>query len=78
MVQTLTHMIHSRLRGLEKEIEKWVDTSPSVLKKYTSMVHSTTGFATNEAMNEDDHMEVLLNISNNDYGRPGCEVHVHS
>ena len=33
MVQTIKHMIHARLEGLEQSKEKWFDMLPSVLKK---------------------------------------------
>ena len=62
IVQTITHMKHSRLDGLEKYVEKWVDMLPSVLNKYNNTKHSTTGMQPNEAVKPSNHMEVWLNI----------------
>ena len=56
-------MIHKILEGLEITKEKWVDILPSVLRKYNSMEHSTTGLAPNEAVKPSNHMVVWLNIS---------------
>ena len=64
MVQTIKHMIHTRLEGLEVSKEKWIDMLPSVLKRYSSTTHSTTGLPPNEATNKSNHMVVWLNISN--------------
>ena len=33
MVQTIKHMIHARLEGLEQSKEKWMDMFPPALKK---------------------------------------------
>ena len=56
-------MIHSRLDGLEKDVDKWFDMLPSVLKKYDNTKHSTTGLAPNEAVKPSSHMDVWLSIS---------------
>ena len=64
MVQTTKNMIHTRLEGLEVIQEKWIDMLPSVLNRYNSTKHSTTGLPPNEATNKSNHMEVWLNISN--------------
>ena len=57
-------MIHTRLEVLEVSEEKWIDMLPSVLKRYNSTKHSTTGLAPNEAKKHSNHMEVCLNIYN--------------
>ena len=63
MVQTLKHMIHTRLEGLELDKEKWVDMLEPVLKKYNNQTHSTTGMTPHDAKKKDNHIEVWLNIT---------------
>ena len=62
MVQTIKHMIHQRLEGLEISKEKWVDILPSVLKKYNSTSHPTTGMKPHDAVKPSNHFDVWLNI----------------
>ena len=62
MVQTITHMIHQRLEGLELSKDKWVDIMPSVLKQYTNTSHSTTEIKPHEANKQDNHFGVWLYI----------------
>ena len=63
MVQTIKHMIHNRLYGLEISKETWVDILPSVLKEYNNTLHSTTGMKPNEAKKKDNHFEGWSNIN---------------
>ena len=64
MVQTLKHMIHTRLEGLELTEEKWVELLQSVLKTYNNTNHSTIGIKPKEAKRKDNHIEAWLNIRN--------------
>jgi hypothetical protein len=61
-VQEIKKMIHTRLEGLELNKEKWVELLPSVLKKYNSRVHGTTGLSPNDARDDKNNIEVWLNI----------------
>ena len=63
MVQTIKHMIHQRLEGLEISKEKWVDILPPVLKKYNNTSHSTTGIKPNDAVKPSNHFDVWFNIA---------------
>ena len=47
-----------RLEGLELDKEKWVDILPSVLKKYTSRTHGTTGVNPNDACDDKNNIQV--------------------
>ena len=58
-----SRVIHKRWEGLEIAKEKWIEILPSVLRKYNSTEHSTTGLAPNEAVKPSNHMVVWLNIS---------------
>ena len=62
MVQTIKHIIHQRLDGLDISEETWVDILPSVLKKYNHTKHSTTGLAPSETKHNDNHFDVWLNV----------------
>ena len=55
MVQTIKHMIHSRLDGLEIGKGKWVEFLPSILKKYDNTSHPTTVLKPNGAKRGDNH-----------------------
>ena len=56
-------MIHSRLDGLDMDVETWVDMLPSVIRKYNNTEHSTTGLKLNEAVESSNHFELWLNIN---------------
>ena len=57
-------MIHSRLRGLEKDkLRNWL-VCWLLFWKNNPTAHSTTGFARNEAVKQYSHMEVWLDTFN--------------
>ena len=62
MIQTLKDMIHKRIEGLEIDKEKWVELIPVVLKLYNNKEHSTIGMAPVEALKEENHLHVNINI----------------
>jgi len=57
-VQEIKNMIHTRLDGLEMDAEKWIEVLPSVLKKYNSRTHGTTGLSPNDARDDKNNIEV--------------------
>ena len=63
MIQTLKHMIHTRLGSLEISKEKWIDVLAPVLKKYNNNPHSTIKMSPNKAKQGNDNIEVWLNIT---------------
>ena len=64
MIQTLKHMIHTRLGGLEISKEKWIDVLAPVLKRYNNNPHSTIEMSPNKAKQGNNNIEVWLNITN--------------
>ena len=62
MVQTIKHMIHQRLEGLEISKEKWVDILPSALNTYNNTSRPTTGMKPDDAVKSSNHFDVWLNI----------------
>ena len=54
-------MIHKRLEALDLPREKWIDVLPSVLKKYNSRIHGTTGLSPIDARKDINSMQVYLN-----------------
>ena len=62
MVQTLKHIIHTRLGGLEMRKEKWAELLPFALRNYSSTKHSTVGMTLHMAKQSSNHVEVWLNI----------------
>ena len=63
-VQTIKHMIHTRIEGLDLPVEKWVQMLPAVLKKYNNTKHTTTGASPNDAKRDDNKLKVWLNTKN--------------
>ena len=61
-VQEIKNMIHKRLEGLDMDKQSWMEVLPSVLKKYNSRTHGTTGLSPNDARDDKNNIQVYLNI----------------
>ena len=76
-VQEIKNMIHTRLEGLDMKKGQWVELLPSVLKKYNSRVHGTTGLSPNDARDDKNNIQVYLNIRKHaQYKRSYPPLHV--
>ena len=60
-IGTFKHMIHMRLKGscLEKG---WVQLVPAILKRYSSLPHSTSSLSPNDAKKKGNEFIVKFNI----------------
>jgi hypothetical protein len=64
-IQTIKHLLHKRIVGLNLPHERWVDFLPKVVRLYNEKnIHNTIGMTPREAMTKENKLQVYINIKN--------------